>query len=252
VSERPGVDREQALRALLDQEIWPSLPKGTRGHAPTQTEQDEILGFHRVSDPVGIVERGYDAIADRFEAWGEAEGDPRERFFAELTGRLAGGARVLEVGCGSGRTLARLAARFAVTGVELSGEQLRRAELRVPSARLVQGDICRSDFLPESFDAVAAFYVLGHIPRERHGMLYGRIAEWLAPGGLLLASFGVADDPGTVVDWLGAPMFFSSWTPETNKQLLGEAGFEPLLDELVTMREPEASVTFHWVLARRP
>jgi len=41
-----------------------------------------------VSDPVSIVERGYDAIADRFESWGEAEGDPRERFLAELTGRL--------------------------------------------------------------------------------------------------------------------------------------------------------------------
>jgi cyclopropane fatty-acyl-phospholipid synthase-like methyltransferase len=204
-----------------------------------------------VSDPVAIVERGYDAIADRFEAWGEAEGDPRERFFAELTGRLSDGARVLEVGCGSGKMLARLAGRFEVTGVELSGEQLRRAEMRLPPARLVHADICTSDFPQGSFDAVAAFYVMGHIPRERHGMLYRRIAEWLAPGGLLLASIGVADDPGTVEEWLGAPMFFSSWTPETNEQLLVEAGLVLLLNELVTMREPEASVTFQWVLARR-
>ena len=73
-------------------------------------------------------------------------------------------------------------------------------------------------------------------------MLYRHIAEWLAPGGLVLASLGVADDPGTVDEWLGAPMFFSSWTPETNEQLLVEAGLVPLLNELVTMREPEASV----------
>jgi cyclopropane fatty-acyl-phospholipid synthase-like methyltransferase len=204
-----------------------------------------------MSDPVAIVERGYDAIADRFEAWGEAEGDPRERFLAELTGRLPDGARVLEIGCGSGKTLARLADRFDVTGVELSGEQLRRAAMRAPPARLVHADICTYDFAQASFDAVAAFYVLGHIPRERHAMLYRRIADWLPPGGLLLASIGVADDPGTVEEWLGAPMFFSSWPPETNEQLLAEAGLVPSLDELVTMREPEASVTFQWVLARR-
>ena len=46
-------------------------------------------------------------------------------------------------------------------------------------------------------------------------------------------------------------MFFSSWPPETNEQLLAEAGLVLSLDELVTMREPEASVTFQWVLARR-
>jgi cyclopropane fatty-acyl-phospholipid synthase-like methyltransferase len=202
-----------------------------------------------VTDPVSIVERGYDAIVDRFDAWGEAQGDPRERFLAELTGRLREGARVLEVGCGSGKTLARLTRRFEVTGVELSSEQLRRAELRVPAARLVHADICTSDFAPASFDAVAAFYVLGHIPRERHAMLYRRIAEWLAPGGLFLASIGVADDPGTVIEWLGAPMFFSSWTPGTNERLLVDAGLVLLLDELVTMREPETDVTFQWVLA---
>jgi cyclopropane fatty-acyl-phospholipid synthase-like methyltransferase len=204
-----------------------------------------------VNDPIAIVERGYDAIADRFAAWGEAEGDPRERFFAELTGRLSDGARVLEVGCGDGRMLARLADRFEVTGVELSREQLRRAETPISPARLVHADICASEFPRGSFDAVAAFYVLGHIPRERHGMLYRRVADWLAPGGLFVATIGVADDPGTVEEWLGAPMFFSSWAPEINEKLLLSAGLVPLLNELVTMREPEMNVTFQWVLARR-
>ena len=46
-------------------------------------------------------------------------------------------------------------------------------------------------------------------------------------------------------------MFFSSWPPETNEQLLAEAGLVPSLNELITMREPEASVTFQWVLAGR-
>ncbi len=33
--------------------------------------------------------------------------------------------------------------------------------------------------------------------------------------------------------------------------MLGEAGFELLRDEVVTIREPEGDATFQWVLARR-
>jgi antitoxin VapB len=43
--QHPAGDRERALRALLEQEIWPSLPPGTRGHAPSTREQDAILGY---------------------------------------------------------------------------------------------------------------------------------------------------------------------------------------------------------------
>lgn len=38
-------DREGAMRALLEQEIWPSLPPEMRGHAPSPSEQDAILGY---------------------------------------------------------------------------------------------------------------------------------------------------------------------------------------------------------------
>jgi antitoxin VapB len=38
-------DRERALRALLAEEVWPVLPADMIGHAPTQDEQDAILGY---------------------------------------------------------------------------------------------------------------------------------------------------------------------------------------------------------------
>lgn len=38
-------DRQAALRALLEREVWPSLPAGAFGRAPSQAEQDEILGY---------------------------------------------------------------------------------------------------------------------------------------------------------------------------------------------------------------
>jgi hypothetical protein len=43
---------------------------------------------------------------------------------------------------------------------------------------------------------------------------------------------------------------FSSFPPEPNRRLLDEAGFERLLDELVTFLEPGGEATFRWVLAR--
>lgn len=43
--QRTAGDRERALRALLAAEIWPVLPTGMVGHAPSAEEQDAILGY---------------------------------------------------------------------------------------------------------------------------------------------------------------------------------------------------------------
>jgi cyclopropane fatty-acyl-phospholipid synthase-like methyltransferase len=210
-----------------------------------------------VSDPrTRIVGEGYDAIAGDFDEWrGRIEGDPRERWREELASRLPDGAGVLELGCGSGVPDARaLAERFEVTGVELSVRQLELARANVPGATFVQGDLTAVEFPSGSFDAVAAFYVLNHVPRELLAPLFARVRSWLAPGGLFLASFGTSDTESWVGEWLGTTTFFSSFPPETTSRLVREAGFELLLDELVPMREPdeEEEAPFHWVLARRP
>ncbi len=38
-------DRERVLRDLLEGEVWPSLAPDILGRAPSQQEQDEILGY---------------------------------------------------------------------------------------------------------------------------------------------------------------------------------------------------------------
>jgi hypothetical protein len=47
-------------------------------------------------------------------------------------------------------------------------------------------------------------------------------------------------------------MFFCSHDADPNRALLRAAGFTLELDEIVEMREPEGSVTFLWVIARKP
>jgi hypothetical protein len=53
-------------------------------------------------------------------------------------------------------------------------------------------------------------------------------------------------------EWLGVEMFFSGFDAETNRQIVRDAGFELILDELVWMREPQGDVAFLWVLAKKP
>jgi antitoxin VapB len=45
VLQRTSRDREHALRILLEEEVWPSLPIEILGHAPSAQEQDDILGY---------------------------------------------------------------------------------------------------------------------------------------------------------------------------------------------------------------
>jgi hypothetical protein len=45
-------------------------------------------------------------------------------------------------------------------------------------------------------------------------------------------------------------MFFSSYDADTNRRLLQDAGLTLVLDEVVTMKEPEGEVAFLWVLAQ--
>lgn len=203
------------------------------------------------SEPKDIVETGYDRIAERHLAWiDEIRGDPRLRFLDDLLARLPEHPRILELGCGAGiPCTARLAERGAVVGVDISASQLELAREKVPTAQFIKADMSTLELPASGFDAVTAFYSIAHLPRGEHPALFRRIAAWLRPGGLFLASIGAGDTEGMVENWLGTPMYFSSHGAERNRGLLTEAGFTILVDENVTMQEPEGPSTFQWVIA---
>jgi SAM-dependent methyltransferase len=207
-----------------------------------------------MSDPrTRLVGAGYDAMADTWEDWSSRiDDDPRGDWLEQLLAVLPPDPRIVELGCGNGtRETSELARRSRLTGVDLSKEQLRRARERVPQAEFVHGDITAVEFEPGSLDAVVAFYVLNHVPRELLPALFERIHLWLRPGGHLLATLGASDLPDWEGEWLGVPMFFSGHSRDVNLRLLGDAGLEVVQEEAVTIAEPEGNVTFHWVLVRR-
>jgi SAM-dependent methyltransferase len=206
-----------------------------------------------VPDPrTQIVADGYDAIGETFAAWREEiVGDPRREWEGELVSRLDDGMLVLELGCGSGTAeTRRLAQRFAVTGVDISPRQVERARAAIPNAEFLCADLTDLELPRGSFNAVAAFYVFNHVPRDLLAPLLARIHGWLAPGGRLLTAFGVSDLEGWTGKWLGAETFFSSFPPETNSRFVREAGFTIERDEVVVFDEPEGPARFQWVLAQ--
>lgn len=199
-----------------------------------------------------IVADGYDAMADTYAAWAAGiTDDPRDRMIAALTERVPAGGRVLDLGCGSGLPSTKvLAERFEVVGVDVSTAQIERARTNVPGATFMVGDLAALDFPAASFDAVTAFYSLNHVPREEHAALFERVERWLVADGRFLASFGLADEADWTGEWLGVPMYFSSHDRDRTRRLLGAAGFELEIDEVVMITEPEGEVSFLWVLAR--
>jgi cyclopropane fatty-acyl-phospholipid synthase-like methyltransferase len=201
-----------------------------------------------------LVADGYDRIADRYGAWAaRIEGDPRDRMIEEMIRRMPPEGRLLDLGCGSGVPSTKLLAeRFDVVGVDFSSAQIEKARVNVPTAEFLVADLTEVEFPDESFNAVTAFFALDHVPREQHPALFGRVAGWLVPGGLFLASFGLADEADWTGEWLGVPSYFSSHEPEVTRRLLATAGFELELDEIVEMVEPEGPESFLWILARKP
>jgi SAM-dependent methyltransferase len=206
-----------------------------------------------VPDPrTQIVSEGYDAMGETFAEWRtRIAGDPRREWEDELVSRLPEGARLLELGCGSGSPeTKRLAERFRLTGVDISPRQIERAAAAIPDAEFLCADFTELELPGGSFDGVASFYVFNHVPRDLLAPLLERIHGWVVPGGWLLAAFGVSDMEGWTGEWLGAETFFSSYPAETNSRLVREADFTIERDAVVTLEEPEGPVQFQWVLAQ--
>ncbi len=105
------------------------------------------------------------------------------------------GARVLEAGCGNGKTLATLSRNgYEVTGFDIAGSALRLARETVPGASFIQGDVRHLPFQSASFDAVLAVHIIGALRESERRRAAAELHRVLMPGGtLFFREFSVAD-----------------------------------------------------------
>jgi cytosine/adenosine deaminase-related metal-dependent hydrolase/ubiquinone/menaquinone biosynthesis C-methylase UbiE len=93
-----------------------------------------------------------------------------DRILGALLPEVAG-REVLDLGCGTGRWLARLAQKAPsnLQGIDISTEMLERASQKLGNrARLYQGDCSTAPFPAESADIVIASFVVSHLIDPKH------------------------------------------------------------------------------------
>ena len=208
----------------------------------------------QLHNPKLLVARSYDRIAEKYRAWAErTRVAERDRYTRLLLEKLPLRADVLELGCGTGTTTARLAERCQVTAVDISKRCIAIAQQNVPSANFICADMAAIDYPASTFDAIVAFYSIIHLPRGEHTKLLHALGRWLRPGGFVMASMGTdADENGYEQDWLGAPMYWSSFDTATNCRMVEEAGLQIEFAREETADEDGRPVTFQWIGARKP
>ncbi|HEX6684067.1 MAG TPA: class I SAM-dependent methyltransferase [Candidatus Limnocylindrales bacterium] len=178
-------------------------------------------------DPVELVQRGYDSLSYLYRGDHDSPAE-YDSWLTNLQRQLPANANVLDLGCGCGVPVAKTLTDNGhhVTGVDLSEVQINRARQLVPQATFVQADATQVAFPDRSFDAVVCLYALIHMPIDTQPHLIRRIANWLRPGGLFLATTGAQEWTGTEDDWLGGTtiMWWSHADADTYRTWITQAG----------------------------
>ena len=119
----------------------------------------------------------------------------QSRHLDAFLGRLAPGARILELGCGGGRDAAFMLHRgFEVDPTDGTPAMVRKAQERFDlPARVMRFDELEA---VAQYDAVWAHASLLHCPREELSGVLRRIAAALKPGGWHFANFKAGTGEG--------------------------------------------------------
>jgi SAM-dependent methyltransferase len=123
----------------------------------------------------------------------------------------------LDMGCGAGRWLLRLAKKgFAVTGLEYAREALLHNKERpgLSAIPMVQASAHETCFKDESFDLVSVVTVIQHLPYPDQEKALDEIIRVLRPGGhaVVIEHITPKDLPGREMDWQGVyPRSMAEW-----------------------------------------
>jgi cyclopropane fatty-acyl-phospholipid synthase-like methyltransferase len=142
--------------------------------------------------------------------------------------QLNPGARILDLGCGTGTPTAvyLLERGFRVVGLDSSAKMLEIARRVAPEAELIHGDILEADFSDvERFAAIIAWDSLFHVERGRHREVFGKLHGWLEDDGWLVLSVGGSSEEGFTSEMFGHSFFYSGHEPRECVRMLETEGF---------------------------
>jgi len=167
------------------------------------------------------------------EHWSSLHSTPGGSFLEMRTLRteLPKGAKILDIGSGSGRHARELTSLgFDYTGIDISEGLLEEARKRNPDAKFLKMSMYDLDFLPDTFDGFWAIASLLHIPKARIDEVLQGIRRVVKTDGIgiIKVKSGEGEElkreesaAGHIYD-----RFFSYYTPEEIEKVLRRNGFD--------------------------
>ena len=144
-----------------------------------------------------------------------------DRFIA----RLGKGAKVLDLGCGSGRPVAQHMAEqgLRVTGVDTSPTMISLCRSRLLDAEWIIADM-RHLALGRRFDGILAWDSFFHLNHDDQRRMFPIFADHAAAGTILM--FNAGPKHGEAVgEYKGDPLYHASLSPSEYRALIGRFGF---------------------------
>ena len=168
-------------------------------------------------------------------AWDKARGD-RLREGAWLDRFLAllpPGGSVLDLGCGSGRPVARYCIEkgFRVTGIDAAPELIALCRARFPDEHWQVADM-RSLDLGRPFDGLIAWHSLFHLTPQDQEAMFPVLQAHAAPGAALMFTSGW-NRGVSMGRFQGEPLYHASLDPDEYHALLAAHGFKSLAHEVM-------------------
>lgn len=134
---------------------------------------------------------------DQKEAWNTLYGKQGRQWrgSSDMTFPFPPGSRVLDVGCGNGKTSeALLRSGYKVTGLDFSETAVDFCRTHVPDMDAVCGPVTSMPFRDGGFDGVSVIHVMEHLDDGEIAMMTDEIERILRPGGIVMVRSFNTDD----------------------------------------------------------
>lgn len=155
---------------------------------------------------------------------------------------LSKGAKILDLGCGSGYKTKYIHDKgFEVEGVDFSEEMIKNAERKYPEINFDILDVYDLDKYSKRFDGIFSQAVLMHIPKKEIFDILEKIVSKLNKGGVIYISMpeikvvGIEEEMRTDNDYgYDYERFFSYYTLDEVKKLFREIGLEIIYEKIIS------------------
>jgi SAM-dependent methyltransferase len=140
--------------------------------------------------------------------------------------RLTAGAKVLDLGCGSGQPVARHMAErgLRVTGVDSSPTMISLCRSRLPDHAWIVADM-RELSLGPRFQGILAWDSFFHLDHDDQRRMFAVFAAHASGGAWLMFNAGPRHGEA-IGNYRGAPLYHASLSPAEYETLIKRCGFE--------------------------